>query len=77
MKIFLIICLVIYFIFFILKKFFSSAQSNLFKDKVAWSNKEIIIKHNKSKVISESNKDDNYLQKIAEESKLFLEDEFR
>ena len=75
MKIFFLITVVILVTFVILKKVFSSAKRNLFKGQEAWSNKEIKIKYNKSKEISESSRNDNYLQIIAEESKVFLEDE--
>ena len=75
MKIFLLISLVIFGICYISKKAFSSAKRNLFKDQAAWSNKEIKIKYNKSKEISESNKNENLLQIIAEESTEYLEDQ--
>ena len=75
MKIFLLISFFILGIFIILKKIFSSAKRDLFKDHAAWSNKEIKIKHSKQNEISDSNINDNYLQIIAEESEVFLEDQ--
>ncbi len=73
MKIFLLVSLFILIILTLLKKVFSSAKRNLFKDQTAWSNKEIKIKYSKSDEISKSNRNDNFLQVIAEESKGFLE----
>ncbi len=75
MKIFLLTSLVIFGFFIFIKKVFSSAKRNLFKDQEAWSNKEIKIKYNKSQEISEPNKNENLLNLIAEESKVFLEDQ--
>tara|TARA_Y100000589_G_C26937009_1_gene540760 strand:- start:73 stop:327 length:255 start_codon:yes stop_codon:yes gene_type:complete len=76
MKIFLLISLFIFGVFIFIKKVFSSAKRNLFKDQAAWSNKEIKIKYTKSKETSEPNGNDNFLHLIAEESKVFLEDQF-
>ena len=75
MKILLLISFVIFGILFIFKNVFLSAKRNLFKDQEVWTNKEIKIKYKKSQEISESNRNDNYLELIAEESKVFLEDE--
>ena len=75
MKIFLLISLFIIGFFIFIKKVFSSAKRNLFKDQAAWSNKEIKIKYNKSKEISEPNINENFLHLIAEESQIFLEDQ--
>lgn len=77
MKILLLVFALFFGIFIVFKKVIFSAKRNLFKDQVAWSNKEIKIKHNKSKEISESNRDDNYLQIIAEESTEFLEEQYK
>tara|TARA_B100000700_G_scaffold191877_1_gene211332 strand:- start:134 stop:376 length:243 start_codon:yes stop_codon:yes gene_type:complete len=57
------------------KKIFYSAKRNLFKDQAAWSGKDITIKHKKSKEIAESKGIDNYLKIIADESKVYLEDQ--
>ena len=75
MKIFLLISIVIFGFFIFIKKVFSSAKRNLFKDQTAWSNKEIKIKYNTSKGISDPNRNENFLNLIAEESKVFLEDQ--
>ena len=75
MKIFFLISLVILGILLIVKKVFYSAKRNLFKGQAAWSGKDIKIKYNKSKEISESEGADNYLKMIAEESKVYLEDQ--
>tara|TARA_Y100001968_G_scaffold70625_1_gene61787 strand:- start:1028 stop:1282 length:255 start_codon:yes stop_codon:yes gene_type:complete len=75
MKIILIISLIILSIFFIFRTVFYSAKRNLFKDQAAWSGKDLKIKHNKSNEVSESSKNDNYLNIIAEESKVYLEDQ--
>tara|TARA_Y100001968_G_scaffold295115_1_gene302256 strand:- start:800 stop:1042 length:243 start_codon:yes stop_codon:yes gene_type:complete len=75
MKILLPILFFFLVIFILIKKVYLSAKTNLFKDHASWSNKEIKIKYNKSKVASESKNNYNYLQKIAEESEVFLEDQ--
>ena len=77
MKIFLLITLVIFGFFIFIKKVFSSAKRNLFKDQAAWSNKEIKIRYTKSKKISEPNSNKNFLNLIAEESKVFLDDQYQ
>tara|TARA_Y100001968_G_scaffold112731_1_gene102148 strand:- start:329 stop:529 length:201 start_codon:yes stop_codon:yes gene_type:complete len=59
----------------IVRKFVSSAKRNLFKDQAAWSGKDIKIKYNTSKELSESKEKDNFLKMIADESKIYLEDE--
>ena len=75
MKIFLILSLVILTIFFTVQKVFYSAKRNLYKDQAAWSGKDIKIKHNKSKELSELSKKDNFLNIIANESKFYLENQ--
>ncbi len=77
MKIFLPLSILLLTIFFVLKKVFYSAKRNLFKDQEAWSNKDIKINHSKSKDITELKKNNNYLKIIADESKLYLENEYR
>ena len=76
MRIFLIFLIIILIIYLIFKFFFHSAKRNLFKDHAAWSGKDIKIKYNTSKGISESNKNENYLKMIADESKIYLEDQY-
>ena len=75
MKIFLLLSLIILTIFIVLKKVFYSAKRNLFKDQAEWFSKDIKIKHSKSKEISTSDKHDNYLKIIADESKFYLEEQ--
>ena len=75
MKIFLLLSIIILSIFFIGKKVFYSAKRNLFKDQETWSNKDIKIKYSQSKELSESKSNDNYLKIIAEESKIYLDDQ--
>ena len=77
MKILLLISITFLAILYIFNKVIYSAKRNLFKDQAAWSNKEIKIKYNKSKEISEPNRDENFLHLIAEESKVFLEDQYQ
>ena len=77
MQIFLLLSLIFLAIFFIVKKIFYSAKRNLFKDQAAWSGKDIKIKYNQSKDSLESERNDNYLKIIADESKFYLEDEYR
>ena len=75
MRIVLLLSIFIFAIFFIGKKIFYLAKRNLFKDQAAWSGKDITIKYNNSKEIVESNGIDNYLKIIADESKVYLEDQ--
>ena len=75
MKIFLFLSIVTIAIMFIGKKLFYSAKSNLFKDQAAWSGKDIKIKYSKSKGTAEAKRNNNYLNIIADESKIFLEDQ--
>ena len=75
MKIFFLLSIGIIAILFIGKKVFYSAKRNLFKDQAAWSGKDIKIKHNKRGDFSASNRNNNYLQLIADESKVYLEEE--
>ena len=76
MKIFLLLSIIIFAIFFIAKKFFYFAKRNLFKDHAAWSGKDIKIKYSKTKEFLESESNENYLKIIADESKVYLEDEY-
>ncbi len=75
MEILLLLSLVILGIFIIVKKIFYSAKRNLFKDQAAWSGNEIKINYSNSKETLGSNKNDNYLKIIAEESKVYLENQ--
>ena len=69
MRIFILFSIVIIAIYFIFKNFYYSAKRDLFKNQAAWSGKDLNIKYSKSKEI------DNYLKIIAEESKVYLEDQ--
>ena len=75
MKIFLLLSLIILTIFFVCKRVFYSAKRNLFKDQAEWFSKDINIKYSKSKESSTSDKHDNYLKIIADESKFYLEEQ--
>ena len=75
MEIFLFLSIIILGLFFGIKKVFYSAKRNLFKDQAEWFSKDIKIKYSKSKEISTSDKHDNYLKIIADESKLYLEEQ--
>ena len=75
MKIFLLISLFIFGVFIFFKKVFSSAKRNLFKDQAAWSGKDLKIKYNNQREVSNSKGNDNYLKIIADESKIYLEDQ--
>ena len=75
MRIFLLLSLIILTIFFVCKRVFYSAKRNLFKDQAEWFSKDIKIKYRKSKEISTSDKHDNYLKIIADESKYYLEEQ--
>tara|TARA_Y100001968_G_C19377945_1_gene728739 strand:- start:1018 stop:1263 length:246 start_codon:yes stop_codon:yes gene_type:complete len=75
MRILLLLSICILAILFIGKKFFYAAKRNLFKDQAAWSGKDIKITYSKSKEMKASKEDDNYLKIIADESKLYLENQ--
>ena len=75
MKIFLLLSIIIFAIFFIAKNFFYSARRDLFKDHAAWSGKDIKIKYSITKEFLKSESNENYLKIIADESKVYLEDE--
>ena len=75
MRIVLLLSIFILAIFIIGKKVFYLAKRNLFKDQSAWSGKEITIKYRNSEEITESKAIDNYLKIIADESKVYLEDQ--
>ena len=75
MKIFLIFSILIISVLFISRNLFSSAKRNLFKDQAAWSGKDMKIKHSSSKEVSKSKENDNYLKMIANESKIYLEEQ--
>ena len=75
MKIFFIFSIIIIAILLIGRDIIYSAKRNLFKDQAAWSGKDIKIKYTNSKEVSESKENDNFLKIIADESKVYLEDQ--
>ena len=75
MKIFFLISIIIIAIISLGRKAFYSAKRNLFKDQAAWSGKDIKIKYNNSMEIIESNDNDNFLKIIADESKIYLDNQ--
>tara|TARA_Y100000766_G_scaffold275119_1_gene277816 strand:- start:1146 stop:1394 length:249 start_codon:yes stop_codon:yes gene_type:complete len=76
MKIFLLLCILVITSSLIGKKIFYTAKRNLFKDQEAWSGKDIKIRHSKSKKdTSELKRSNNFLEIIADESKIYLEDQ--
>tara|TARA_Y100001968_G_C19308372_1_gene692817 strand:+ start:663 stop:902 length:240 start_codon:yes stop_codon:yes gene_type:complete len=75
MKIFFLFSIITIVILFIGRNFIYSAKRNLFKDQSAWSGKDIKIKYNTSNNVSEKKENDNYLKIIADESKIYLEDQ--
>ena len=75
MKIFLLLALCIIIILVIGKNIFYSAKRNLFKDQAAWSGKDIKIKHRNSGEVAKSSKNDDFLKKIADESKIYLDEQ--
>ena len=75
MRIFLLLSIFIFAITLIGKKVFNLAKRNLFKDQAAWSGKDIKIKYNHNNEIPESKGIENYLKIIADESKVYLEDQ--
>ncbi len=75
MRVILLLSIFIIAIFFIGKKIFYLTKRNLFKDQAAWSGKDITIKYSNSEEIVESKGIDNYLKIIADESKVYLEEQ--
>ena len=75
MKIIIAFSIVIIAILLLGRSFISSAKRNLFKDQASWSGKDIKIKYTTSKEFSDSRGSDNYLKMIANESKIYLEDQ--
>ena len=75
MKIFILFTIIIIAILLISRDFIYSAKNNLFKDQAAWSGKDLKIKHRDKREVLESKENDNYLKMIADESKIYLEDQ--
>ena len=77
MKIFLLFSLALIAFLYICRKVLSATKRNLFKDQAAWSGKDIKIKYNSSKEALKSKGNKNYLKLIAEESNIYLEDQYK
>ena len=75
MKIFILFSIIIITILLVGRDFIYSAKRNLFKDQAAWSGKDIKIKYNTSREVSDSKESNNFLTMIANESKNYLEDQ--
>ena len=75
MKIFILFSIIIITILLIGRDFIYSAKRNLFKDQAAWSGKDIKIKYNTSREVSDSKESNNFLTMIANESKNYLENQ--
>ena len=76
MKIFLLLSIIIIAMYLLGKEVFYAVKRNLFKDQAAWSGKDIKIKYSSSKEDLESKGNKNYLKIIAEESNIYLEDQY-
>ena len=75
MKILLLLSIITIVILLIGKKVINLAKTNLFKDQAAWSGNDIKINHNSSRQANESKGKANYLKMIADESKIYLDDQ--
>ena len=75
MIIFILFVIILIVILLIGRDVVYSAKRNLFKDQAAWSGKDLNIKYTTPGEVSESKENDNYLKMIADESKIYLEDE--
>ena len=75
MKIFFIFSIIIIVIFLVGRDLIYSAKRNLLKDQAAWSGKDIKIKYNTSMDPRESKANENFLKMIAQESKIYLDDQ--
>ena len=78
MKLLIIFSLIIIFSFIISKKAISFFKLNFVRDQRAWSGKDIKINHKNpnGNITTSSNAiNNNYLEIIAEESKIFLDEQ--
>ena len=78
MQLLIIVSLIIAFLFIVLKKIVSFIKVNLVRDERAWSGKDIKIKRmdpNQTDITSSNNIKNNYLKVIADESKIFLDEQ--
>ena len=67
--------MIIIVILIFVKRIFNSAKRNLLKDQSAWSGKDLKIRHRRSGEVKDSQGDENYLKMIAEESRIYLNDQ--
>ena len=77
MKMLLLFSIALIAFLYICKKVLSATKRNLFKDQEAWSGKDIKIKYSSPKEALESKGNKNYLKIIAEESNIYLEDQYK
>ena len=75
MKIFLLLSIIVLSTLVIGRNIFYSAKRNLFKDQTAWTGKDIKIRYGNSNEVSKPKRLENYLEIIADESKIYLEDQ--
>ncbi len=75
MKIFLLFSLSIIAILLIGKDIIYTLKRHLLKDQAEWSGKDIKIKYTTSGKASGSKDSENYLKMIADESKIYLEEQ--
>ena len=78
MQLLILVSFIILFFFIISKRAISFLKSNLVKDQRTWSGKDIKINRkdiNPNNRSSSSNTKNNYLELIAEESKIFLDEQ--
>ena len=75
MNILLLFSVTLFTILLLGRKIFNSAKRNLFKDQAAWSGKEIKINYTSSREISKPKENENYLKIIADESKIYLDNQ--
>tara|TARA_B100001250_G_C19528358_1_gene669182 strand:- start:473 stop:688 length:216 start_codon:yes stop_codon:yes gene_type:complete len=59
------------------KEVFYAVKRNLFKDQAAWSGKDIKIKYSNKETVINSKGTNNFLKTIANESKFYLEDQYK
>ncbi len=78
MQLLIIISLIIVFLFIVSRKVISLFKVNLVSNQRAWSGKDIKINRkdlNPNNSITSNNKKNNYLEVIADESKIFLDEQ--
>ena len=75
MQIIIIFTITIIAISLIIRNFIYFAKKNLFKNQSAWSGKDMKIKYTNTRKDSQSKENDNYLKMIADESRIYLDDQ--